>query len=314
MGSPGYFITMPQFQNIPCKRIELPFVSESHMQIAYYSCMVVVEVFDKERQRPVSTYFDDNTPWDVFKAHWEPTWQLRHYEKIEIGLPGFSTNTSPTVLPPQHILGQIHQPITITSREKLIELGDLTRLRSADTQWYDHTTRSWMRSPVYHFFQINHMRALADWPQQNPENLVSGINYGQYKEMWFNAFLWTSRFNFFYCMIKFAHEFREWEEPDWLINWWKTFGLNPVGINPDVTETGKMFIHFTRPLDYISDLFSEEEYMEMFIREKHPWIIRTKFLLHPSENTDHDPDLMRHVYTQHWDPYYFNHFKDRPFD
>jgi hypothetical protein len=87
-----------------------------------YACMVVVEVFDGERQKPVSTYYDDNTPWEIFKAHWRPTWQLRHSEKIELGLPGFSANTSPTVLPPQHVLGQIHQPITITSREKLLNL------------------------------------------------------------------------------------------------------------------------------------------------------------------------------------------------
>jgi hypothetical protein len=68
-----------------------------------------------------------------FKENWRPSWQLRHSEKIEVGLPGFSTNTSIHVLPPQHVLGQIHQPITMTSREKLIEMGDLSRLRSVDT-------------------------------------------------------------------------------------------------------------------------------------------------------------------------------------
>jgi len=109
---------MPSIKGIPCKRIELPFISVKHMQIAYYTCMAVVEVFDKERQRPISNYYAENTPWDVFKIHWKPTWQLRHSERIEIGLPGFSTNTSLTILPPQHVLGQIHQPITITSREK----------------------------------------------------------------------------------------------------------------------------------------------------------------------------------------------------
>jgi hypothetical protein len=207
-GISGYFITMPSIHGLPCKRIELPFVSEEHMHIAFYQCMVIIEVFDKEQQKPVSTHFDDNTPWEVFRAHWKPTWQLRHSETLEIGLPGFSSNTSPIVLPPQHILGQIHQPITITSREKLIEFRDLTRLRSADTQWYNHETRGWSRAPVYHSFQINRMRALIDWPQQDPAELLNGINYDQYKATWFNAFLWTSRFNFFYCQIKFAHMFQ----------------------------------------------------------------------------------------------------------
>lgn len=115
-------------------------------------------------------------------------------------------------------------------------------------------------------------------------------------------------------MLRFAHSFRDWEEPDWLMEWWQQFGLNPIGINPEVTEIDKMFIFFTRPLEKISDLFPEEDYKAMFIREKHPCIIRTKFLLHQSENYNHDPALVREIYTQHWDPYMFNHFRDRPFE
>jgi hypothetical protein len=93
-----------------------------------------------------------------------------------IGLPGFSRNTNPTVIPPQHILGQMHQPIISTSREKLIDLGRLTMLRTAETQWYEHSIRSWCRSPVYHSFQINHMRAVAEWPDGDPDNIYSWFN------------------------------------------------------------------------------------------------------------------------------------------
>lgn len=74
-------------------------------------------------------------------------------------------------------------------------------------------------------------------------------------------------------MIRFAHIFRDWDEPEWLTQWWQQFGLNPVNINPDVTEVGRMFLFHNRSLDTISDLFSEDEYKMMFIREKHPWII-----------------------------------------
>jgi hypothetical protein len=176
-GLPGYFVTVPATKHLPCTRIELPFISESHMQIGYLTCMLVVEIYDKNREKPISTYYADNTPWEIFKANWYPTWQLRHSELIELGLPGFSRNTSPTVIPPQHVLGQIHQPITITSREKLIDLGDLTRLRIAETQWYEPAIRAWCRSHVYHSFQINRMRSLSDWHEQDPEEIVHGINY-----------------------------------------------------------------------------------------------------------------------------------------
>jgi hypothetical protein len=36
--------------------------------------------------------------------------------------------------------------------------------------------------------------------------------------------------------------------------WWNQFGLNPVGINPDVTELGKMFLFHNRNLGQYSDL------------------------------------------------------------
>lgn len=192
----------------------------------------------------------------------------------------------------------MHQRITITSREKLIEFGDLTRLRSAETQWYEPGVRAWCRSPVYHTFQINRMRALTDWPEQDPNELLYGLDYAQYQKSWFNAFLWRSRFDFFYTQVKFAHTFREWEEPDMFMQWWQTFGLNPIGINPEVSETARMFLYHHQSLNFISDLFSEEEFKEIFIKEKHPWILRTKFMLNPADDNS-DPELLRQVYTQH---------------
>jgi hypothetical protein len=162
------------------------------------------------------------------------------------------------------------------------------------------------------------MRALSDWPNQDPNENLFGVNYGQYKRMWFNVCQWTSRFKYYYCMIKFAHAFRDWEEPEWLPEWWKRFGLHPIGINPELTETTRMFLVHNRlpgrSLETISDLFSAEEYQLYFIKNKHPWIIRTKFLLHQTENHDHDPELDREIYTQHWDPYFFYHFHDHPFE
>lgn len=181
---PGYFITMPNFRNIPAKRIEFPFISDSHMHIAYYrKCMVTVEAFDHERNAPVTEYYDDNTRWTVFKEHWKPSWLLRSSERIDVGLPVFSTNTNITVLPPQHVLGQIHQPITISSREKLIEMGDLRCLCSIETHWYDHSIRSWTTALAHQSFQINRMRIVADWPQQDPNEQLFGITYQQYKTM-----------------------------------------------------------------------------------------------------------------------------------
>jgi hypothetical protein len=213
--------------------------------------MVIVKLFNKDSGRAEEHFYDESTPWPIFKSNWRPTWQLRHIEFLELGLPQFSRNTNPNIIPPQHVLGQIHQPIVITSREKLIDLGDLSRLRIAETQWYEPTIRSWCRSPVYHSFQINRMRALSDWLEQNPNNIVHGLNYEQYKATWFNAFLWKARFEFFYTQVCFAHMFRDWEEPSWLDEWWMQFGLNPVNINPRVSETACMFPQWHRPLNCI---------------------------------------------------------------
>jgi hypothetical protein len=51
---PGYFITLPAINKILLHKGRNPFISEQHMQIGYLNCMVIVEIFDKERQKPVS--------------------------------------------------------------------------------------------------------------------------------------------------------------------------------------------------------------------------------------------------------------------
>jgi hypothetical protein len=132
--------------------------------------------------------------------------------------------------------------------------------------------------------------------------------------MWYNVCLWTDRYKYYYCMIQFSVSFILFPEPDWLADWWQKFGLNPIGINPEVTETARMFLFPNRNLQNISDLYSEEEYKMLFIRERHPWVIRTKYVLHQEEDSDEDPALYREVYTQHWDPYNFRHFHDYPME
>ena len=52
--------------------------------------------------------------------------------------------------------------------------------------------------------------------------------------------------------------------------------------------------------------------MNMFIDEKHPWVIRIKYVLQQEEDRNEDPNMYREVFTQHWDPYRFNHFHDQP--
>jgi len=160
---PGYFITMKSINGNPPKRIELPFFSEAHVQLAYCKkSLVTVEVFDDQRNALVTYYLDDSTPWETFKEHWIPSWKLRHSEKVELGLPGFSRNTHINVLPPQYVVGRMHQASTLASREKLIEMGDLRRMESENRQWYDHQTRIWQETPAYHFFRINHMRTTLE--------------------------------------------------------------------------------------------------------------------------------------------------------
>jgi hypothetical protein len=312
---PGYFITMPSINGNPPKRIELPFIYETHVQIAYCKkILVTVEVFDDQINIPVTHYLDDNTPWEAFETNWIPRWQFKASNKIELGLSGFSRNTHTNVLPPQHMLGRIHQPATTASIEKLIEMGDLSRLRSANRQWFDHQTQRWEENPTYNFFQINRMRTIQDWPNRYPEEKIFDITYHQHKEMWFNVCLWTDRYKYYYCMIKFPVNFILGLEPEWLMDWWYKFGLNPVNIHPHVSETARAFLFPNRRLETIKDLFSEEEYKMLFKRERHPWVIRTKFILHQNKVSNEDPTLYREIYTQHWDPYNFRHFHDHPLE
>jgi hypothetical protein len=116
-------------------------------------------------------------------------------------LPGFSRNTNINVLPSQHILGRMHQAITIAAREKLVEMRDLSRIRSANREWFDQQTQRWQETPAWNFFQINRMRTVQDWPNGNPEEILFNINYHQYKAMWFNICLWTDIYKYYYCMI-----------------------------------------------------------------------------------------------------------------
>lgn len=156
------------------------------------------------------------------------------------------------------------------------------------------------------------MRTLQSWPNQDPHERLFEINYFQYKAMWYNVCLWTDRYRYYYCMINFFVPFITFSKPDWLSDWWKKYGLNPSGIHPDVTKTARMFLFPNRRLQTVHDLYSEEEYKMLFIRERHLWIIRTRYVLQQDEDNDEDPELYREVYNQHWDSYRFRHFHDHP--
>lgn len=122
-GDLGYFITLPSINGHPRKMKTLAFISESQAQIAYCSKnMVVINTWDDYRNIPVTEYLDDHTTWEIYCQNWVPQWQLRWSEGVESGLPGFSTNTSIHVIPPQHVIGQMHQASTIAARQKLVEI------------------------------------------------------------------------------------------------------------------------------------------------------------------------------------------------
>ena len=52
----------------------------------------------------------------------------------------------------------------------------------------------------------------------------------------------------------------------------------------------------------------------LFTREKHLWVIWEKYVLQQDEDQNEDPKMYREIYTQHWDPYLFNHFHDQPME
>jgi len=136
-----------------------------------------------------------------------PQWQLRWSEGVEFSLPGFSRNTSIHVITPQHVIGHMHQASSIASRKNLIEIRDLTRIRFANRNWFFQQTQTWNQTPAWEFFQINEMRDLQSWPHQHPNERLFEINYIQYKTMWDNVCLWTDRYRYYYCMIRFIVQF-----------------------------------------------------------------------------------------------------------
>jgi hypothetical protein len=46
--------------------------------------MVIVKYLIKIQEKLKQHYYDEATPWPIFKANWRPTWQLRHSEVIEL--------------------------------------------------------------------------------------------------------------------------------------------------------------------------------------------------------------------------------------
>ena len=71
---PGYFITIPTVMGKLPKVIQFPFVSENYWQLGYLHCMVHVKQFNHISGRAETHYYDDNTPWQVFRSSWHPTW------------------------------------------------------------------------------------------------------------------------------------------------------------------------------------------------------------------------------------------------
>jgi hypothetical protein len=113
------------------------------------------------------------------------------------------------------------------------------------------------------------MRTLQSWTNQDPHARIFEINYFQYKEMWYNVYLWTDSYIYYYCMIKFSVPFVSFPEPDWLLDWWKKFRLNPRYIHPDVIETARMILFPNRRLPgnvHNLEQFSKDEYKMFFIR------------------------------------------------
>ena len=87
-------------------------------------------------------------------------------------------------------------------------------------------------------------------------------------------------------------------EPEWLEAWWKKFGLNPSAINPDIIDNWQ-FVNQMDLSDNIHRLsqISNASFMQMFINEKLPWVIRIKYVLQKEEDNNEDPKMYREVFT-----------------
>jgi hypothetical protein len=222
----------------------LAFISKAHSHITYYSkepkTIVIINTWDDLRNGPANEEIDDDLDWETYSQNWTPHWELRWSEGIEFGLPKFSANTSVHVLSPQHVIGQTHQASTIASRQKLVDMGDITRVRSPSRSWFCSNTLQWRHNLDHSYYIINRMRTLQSWPQQDPYATLFQINYFQYEAMWDCFCLWTDIYKYYYCMVKFSDNFMLMPEPSWFNSWWKKSGLNSSAIHPEVINTGQM--------------------------------------------------------------------------
>lgn len=144
-GHPTYFITMPRLGRHPLVTKILDFISKQQSNIVYCSekskSLVIINTWDDLNNRPVTEQIDDNLDWETYSQNWAPHLELRWSEGIEFGLLGFSSNSSIHVIPPQHVIGRIHQASTIAAREKLVEVGDPSRLRTSFRRWFFQTSQ-----------------------------------------------------------------------------------------------------------------------------------------------------------------------------
>jgi len=139
-GHPTYFITMPRIgRHLPVTKI-LNFISKQQSNIVYCSkkskSLVIINTWDDLNNKLVIEQIDDNLDWETYSQNWAPHWELRWSEGIEFGLPGFSSNSSIHGIPPQHVIGRTHQASTIVAQEKLIKMGDLSRLKTSFRIWF----------------------------------------------------------------------------------------------------------------------------------------------------------------------------------
>jgi hypothetical protein len=123
-GKSGYFITIPALNDCPCQRIELPFISEEFWAEPKDICMM--------RILHGKYFLDLGIPDGILEV----------LNRMELGLPGFSRNTHPTVIPPQHILGQICQQWSAQAEKSSLILEISADSELLKKQWYDHTIRA----------------------------------------------------------------------------------------------------------------------------------------------------------------------------
>jgi len=149
----------------------------------------------------------------------------------------------------------------------------------------------------YHqqYFCLDRPRLISQWLERNAEMIFpeTSFNYHDYRNLWWQF----AQNEDIISMVKFGsiNTSTARISPIWLIDWWKSFGLNKEETDPNILNSFTPLYH-VRDLNYQGP--NDDEILRIFIMNHHKWGIKSKTILQRINGRLH---IVRKIYTKSWD-------------